>query len=266
VQAGNITLTTASGEPVALPVSLPPEQRVGTDLLLVQDSGMARLLPVARGGAGGEEPYRVVTVPRGGEFKIMLEDGTKVWVNAETRFSFPPEFTGERRVVRLEGEAYFEVARDPAREFLVETPRATVAVYGTSFNLSTDTRRERTVATLVSGAIGFRVHATGEEIPARPGEQVILSGETWSTREVNTRYYTSWREGWLSFSSERLEDMLDVVARWYNVEVVFINEQAREMLYTGQVMKYEDFREVLDIISLTRSVHFSVDDRTIIVH
>ena len=78
--------------------------------------------------------------------------------------------------------------------------------------------------------------------------------------------YTSWREGWLNFSSERLEEMLEVIARWYNVEVLFVNEAAKDMLYTGQVRKYEDFREVLNIISLTRSARFSVDNLTIIVH
>ncbi|MDR2131192.1 MAG: DUF4974 domain-containing protein [Odoribacteraceae bacterium] len=265
-QLSHITLSTLSGESIDLPSSLPSEQHIEPDLVLKQDSGLVRLLPVVRDGVPREESYRTVSVPSGGEFKIMLEDGTKVWLNAETKFSFPLEFIGERRRVVLEGEAYFEVAPDAGRSFVVETSCATVTVYGTSFNLSTDARRARTVATLVSGSVGFRVHATEEEIAMSPGEQVVLTGAGWNKREVIPSFYTSWREGWLNFFSERLEDMLAVIARWYNVEVIFVNEEAKEVLYTGQVRRYEDFREVLDIISLTRSVRFSIDGRTIIVH
>jgi ferric-dicitrate binding protein FerR (iron transport regulator) len=259
----SITLTTATGERVELPATLPAEQQIGNHLLLRQDSGMTRVIPVAR---AADDAYRVITVPRGGEFRILLDDGTRVWINAGTTFSFPLEFTGTTRRVTLDGEAYFEVARDAGREFLVETPGAVVTARGTAFNLSTDAARERTVATLVEGAVDFLVRETGEEIAMLPGEQVVLRGEGWEKRAVNASLYTSWRDGWLSFSSERLEEMLAVVSRWYNVEIVFVNEQAKDMLYTGQVRKYEDFREVLDIISLTRSARFSVDDRVISVY
>ncbi|MDR0543895.1 MAG: FecR domain-containing protein [Odoribacteraceae bacterium] len=260
--ASSITLTAPGGKYIELPAALPPEQRIGADLVLKQEAGMARIVPVT----GDREEYRTISVPRGGEFRIMLGDGTKVWVNAETKFSFPLEFAGGERRVMLEGEAYFEVARDSGRAFAVETPLATVTVRGTSFNLSSDARRARTVATLVEGAVDFTVRETGEQVPMRAGEQVVLTGEGWDKREVEPSLYTSWREGWLNFSSERLEEMLEVIARWYNAEVLFVNEAAKDMLYTGQVRKYEDFREVLNIISLTRSARFSVDNRTIIVH
>ncbi|MDR2413442.1 MAG: FecR family protein [Odoribacteraceae bacterium] len=261
--ASRVTLTTASGELLELPTTLSPEQQIGAGHLLKQDSGLTRILPVTRDESAS---YRVITVPRGGEFKILLGDGTKVWINAETKFFFPLEFTGDERRVKLEGEAYFEVAGDPSRAFIVETPRASVTVRGTSFNLSSGDWHGRTVATLVSGSVAFRVKESGEEIPMRPGEQVALSGDRWDKREVIPSFYTSWREGWLSFSSARLEEMLDAVSRWYNVEIIFVREQSKEILYTGQVRKYEDFREVLNIISLTRSVRFSVDKRTIYVY
>ena len=220
--ATSITLTTTRGESVKLPSTLLPEQRVGTDLVLKQDSsGLVRLLPT--GNDEGGDRYRTVSVPRGGEFRIVLDDGTRVWVNAETQFSFPLEFTGRERRVMLEGEAYFEVAKDEARVFIVETPLVEVRARGTEFNLSTGERRGRTVATLEEGEIDFRVLATREEIAMRAGEQVVLTDEGWKKREVVASFYASWREGRLSFFSELLEDMLEVIARWYNVEVIFVN-------------------------------------------
>ncbi|MDR1414581.1 MAG: DUF4974 domain-containing protein [Odoribacteraceae bacterium] len=265
--AAGVTLSTGAGEAIELTSAPGEERRIAPDLLFRQDSGVARLMLAGENTKNGEEEiFRTVSVPRGGEFKIMLEDGTMVWVNAETRLSFPLAFTGEHRLVRLEGEAYFEVARAGGKEFHVETPGATVVARGTSFNVSTHAPRALTVATLVTGSVGFQVRVSGEEVPMSPGEQVVLDGDGWSKRVVNPLYFTSWREGWLSFESARLEDVLEVVARWYNVDVLFANDEARGLSYTGQVRRYDRFEEVLEVISLTRSARFSVDERTIIVH
>ena len=209
---------------------------------------------------------RLIT-PKGGEYTIMLADGTKVWVNAATEIRYPVKFVGKERRVWLEGEAYFEVAHDTTRPFVVETEQAKVKVLGTSFDVSAYEEEGKTWTTLEEGMVEIESLDRGEKIRMVPGEQIcLIEGKGMEKYKVETALFTSWRSGRLVFKDMRLEDLMRNMARWYDVKVEFYREEAKDIVFTGDVKKYEDLNEVLEIIELTSDVHFTIEEQRIIVH
>lgn len=233
-------------------------------ITIKQDSGIIKY-KVDGSTMRHKEQFNTIRVPKGGEFTLMLSDGTRVWLNAESRLRFPEEFVGTQRKVFLEGEAYFDVSHDAEKRFIVQTKEAEVRVYGTEFNVSAYEDEASTVATLVKGSISMKVRGVDERIRLKPGEQACLTGGELTKHEVDTENYTAWMKGRLIFNSVRLEDMLRRLARWYNVEIVFSEEALKDVTFTGEVKKYEDFTDILDVIEATRTARFQVKDRTIIV-
>lgn len=259
------TLQLASGKTVFLTSdssrSIEPEYGVE----IRQDSGVIKY-QVAEVQGGQEEQYNMITVPRGGEFTLILSDGTQVWLNAETSLRYPVEFVGNERKVYLEGEAFFDVTRDKQKQFVVETEKAKVRVYGTAFNVYAYPNEDEVAATLVRGAIDLKERGSGNRIRLEPGEQGCLAGGKLAKREVDVDMYTAWITGRMVFKSICLGDMLKHLARWYDVDIVFTEERLKEVSFTGAVKKYDDFTEVLDVIESTQVVHFRIEDRTIIVY
>jgi len=229
-----------------------------------------RLSYAGQGKAEGEKRkklvYNEVEVPRGGEFDLILADGTTVWLNAGSKLRYPVEFVGNERKVYLEGEAFFDVTRDKQKQFVVETEKAKVRVYGTAFNVYAYPNEDEVAATLVRGAIDLKERGAGNRIRLEPGEQGCLVGGKLAKREVDVDMYTAWITGRMVFKSIRLGDMLKHLARWYDVDIVFTEERLKEVSFTGEVKKYDDFTEVLDVIESTQVVHFRIEDRTIIVY
>ena len=209
---------------------------------------------------------RLIT-PKGGEYTIMLADGTKVWVNAATEIRYPVKFVGKERRVWLEGEAYFEVAHDTTRPFVVETEQAKVKVLGTSFDVNAYEEEGKTWTTLEEGMVEIESLDRGEKIRMVPGEQIcLIEGKGMEKYKVETALFTSWRSGRLVFKDMRLEELMRNMARWYDVKVEFYREEAKDIVFTGDVKKYEDLNEVLEIIELTSDVHFTIEEQRIIVH
>ena len=259
------TLQLASGKTVFLTSDssrrLEPEYGVE----IRQDSGVIKY-QVAEVQGGKEEQYNMITVPRGGEFTLILSDGTQVWLNAETSLRYPVEFVWNERKVYLEGEAFFDVTHDKQKQFVVETEKAKVQVYGTAFNVYAYPNEYEVVATLVRGAIDLKERGSGNRIQLEPGEQGCLAGGKLTKREVDVDMYIAWITGRMVFKSICLGDMLKHLARWYDVNIVFTEERLKEVSFTGEVKKYDDFTEVLDVIESTQVVRFRIEDRTIIVY
>ena len=214
-----------------------------------------------------QDAFHILEVPRGGEYFMTLEDGTKVWLNAATRLKYPVVFASGIRKVILEGEAYFEVARDISRPFVVETVQAKVSVLGTSFDVCAYAEEGKTWTTLEEGVVEVESMDKGEKVRMVPGEQVCLTGGKGMEKyKVETALFTAWRSGRLVFKDMRLEDLMRNLARWYDVKVEFYREEAKDIVFTGDVKKYEDLNEVLEIIELTSDVHFTIEGQSIIVH
>lgn len=211
--------------------------------------------------------YNTVIVPRGGEYSLALSDGTRIKMNSDSKLIFPNKFIGKERRVRLEGEALFDVAKDKKCPFVVETAKGDVQVLGTLFNVNVYPDEDVMQATLVEGQIAFKGDAMSRMVELVPGEQVIYnikSGES-HVAKVNTKVYVGWAEGKWFIEGERLEDIMKQLSRWYDVEVFYKNPEAKELVFTGDLEKYNDCEVVLDIISMTTNVMFTIKDRVIIV-
>lgn len=205
-------------------------------------------------------------IPRGGEYRVTLADGTIVWLNAETEFSYPVSFTDSLRAVKLKGEAYFEVAKD-AKPFEVQVNDVYVRVYGTHFNVNGyDNERVQTV--LLSGSVGVSsLKNPGVEQMIRPNEMVEVNVSTGvcEVKTVDAAAYVAWKGGYFSFEQETLEQIMAKLSRWYDVQVVFENEEVRTQRFTGRVDRNENFQGVLNLLQRTLLVKFKVEGNRIIV-
>ena len=207
--------------------------------------------------------YNRVATPRGGEFRITLADGTQVWLNAESELSYPVAFAGGRREVELRGEAYFEVARDAARPFIVKTAAMDVRVLGTSFNVCAYPE-EQAQATLVEGSVA--VDDGREERVLEPGEQLSRDVDgTVAVRKVDTEAYGEWRNRQFVFEDDLLGTVLGKLERWYDVEFFIQHSSLEELRFTGNLPKYENLEEVLRKLEQTTYIHFERNGRAVVV-
>ena len=159
-----------------------------------------------------------LSTPRGKDYHLTLADGTQVWLNADSRIEFPETFGSERREVRVQGEAYFEVKKDTQRPFIVHTDYFSTRVLGTSFNVRTYNKRDAAV-TLVSGRI--QVKAGEDTQVLSPGQQATLAGTSLKVQAVDTYPITQWKEGFFYFDNQTLFGIMQELSRWYKVNVSF---------------------------------------------
>lgn len=211
--------------------------------------------------------YNKIIVPRGGEYNLVLADGTSVMINSDSKLSVPDRFEGKERRVRLEGEALFHVAQDVEHPFIVETDGGDVTVLGTVFNVNAYSGEDYVQTTLVEGRVAFQGKGMTEARTIAPGEQITYDVQTNSVNveKVDTRIYTAWTEGKWIIEGERLDEIMKQLARWYDVTVFYQNAEAKDLVFTGDLEKYSNCNVILDIISMTTNVEFELKDRVIIV-
>lgn len=211
---------------------------------------------------GGPERH-ILKVPRGGEYKITLDDGTEVWMNSASELSYPVHFTGLERRVRLSGEAYFQVARNEHMPFIVETKGMDIRVLGTVFNVMAYADESKSVVTLVEGKVQVQSAEEQTGVILQPGEQVAVGKEGMTVRQVNTKFATSWIHDRFAFEHEKMEEVMRKLARWYNVDFIFVNPDRKQKSFTGSLPKYADVSKVLKIMEMTTNVRFEVKGETI---
>lgn len=161
---------------------------------------------------------KTVFIPRGKLYKVTLSDGTEVWLNADSRLSFPVHFGGDKRQVELKGEAYFKVAKDASRPFVVKSAGVSTTVLGTEFNFRAYTGETPEVA-LIRGAVVVDDVATGKRVRLNPGQAATVGKDRISVGRINTDYYTQWKEGLFYFDDNSLLDVMKELGRWYNVSI-----------------------------------------------
>lgn len=216
-------------------------------------------------GHSSEDSYNTLVVPRGGEYTLCLSDGTRIWLNSNTTLKFPEKFSNDTRNVTLEGEAYFEVARDTDRKFIVSTSLCEVEVYGTEFNIRSYADETIQHTTLVSGSIG--VVLDGKNHLLKPGEQARISNDDKDIEilKVDTALYCSWHKGLFVFEDRRLEDILKQLSDWYDVDFEYSDQKLRNLHFTGDLKRYSDFQEILSLISMTTDLKFDIKGNKVIV-
>ncbi|HJF69285.1 MAG TPA: DUF4974 domain-containing protein [Butyricimonas virosa] len=214
--------------------------------------------------ATGKAEYNVLEVPRGGEYTVTLSDGTVVYLNSGSELRYPVAFGAERRDVFLSGEGYFEVAKDAERPFFVNVDKLKIRVYGTSFNVNAyNIANVETV--LIEGKIG--IQGNNAEYTVKPGQLALYNREegTMEIRDVDVRPYVAWKEHEFMFDDESLEEIMNTLSLWYDVDVFFQTASLKQLHFTGHLGRYEEVSHILDAISGVTQVKFSVKGRTIIV-
>ena len=212
--------------------------------------------------------YNTLETPVGGQHRIQLPDGTRVWLNAMSSLKFPQSFTGlHTRTVELSGEAYFEVAPDKTRPFLVYAGRQSVSVLGTHFDIRSYRDEPSVSTTLLEGV----VIATDNNAPAithqlRPGDQLLSTAQSASVKQVDTLNVVDWKNGEFIFHNETLKDMMGRIARWYDVEIIFKDEAAGHETFSGSISRYDNVSQLLKPLQLTGRVHFDIEGRKIFVN
>ena len=217
-------------------------------------------------GTPAKVEYNTIIVPRKGEYQLILADGSKVYLNSESRLRFPTHFEGKERRVYLEGEGYFKVAKDAAKPFIVETKEVNVRVLGTSFNVNAYASEMAVRTTLVSGKVQVS-NRTGEEVTVlNPGQQAVWQGGCFSTQEVDALAFTAWIDGKFYFEEgATLKKITEQLQRWYDLDFIFFSERVKQFVFAGMIKKEYTADEIFSMIEKTTRVKFNVHGRTIVV-
>ena len=208
--------------------------------------------------------YNTLKTPRGGEFNITLSDGSVVHLNSATELKYPIVFDEEKREVHMSGEAYFEVKKEEHRPFYVIVDGMRIRVYGTSFNVNT--QREGFVQTvLVEGSVGIMAEGMAEECRMIPSQLAEYNKERSliEVKEVEVEPYVAWKDGFFVFEDESLEQIMNTLSLWYDVDVFYVNPQLRGLHFTGHMRRYDQIDNILKAIGSAVGVTFSVKDRSV---
>ncbi len=221
--------------------------------------------------SGKELKYNYLTIPRGGRFFIHLSDGTKVWLNSETKLKYPVSFIkGQPREVELVyGEAYFDVSHSTLHNgdaFKVHTQIQNIEVLGTEFNIKAYQNEESLYTTLVKGRITIDNGIVSKFL--NPGQQAIVNIQNEQLKiidDIDTTPEIAWKNNFFMFDKQKLEVMMKTLSRWYDIEVVFENEEAKEVIFSGILNREDHIEELLENIEKTNEVHFEIDSKKITI-
>ncbi len=207
-----------------------------------------------------------VSTPRGMDFKVILNDGTEVWLNAESKISFPSAFNDGERKVSMEGEAYFKVAHDEDHPFIVNVGGKDVRVLGTEFNVRNYTSEYNQVV-LVKGNVMVCNEGTNTCTMLKPGQDAVWSdnGKV-EVHEVDTYSITQWIDGLFYFDEQPLSAILREIGRWYNLGVVFKNSGHMSYRMHFSASKDDAIEHLIDDLNLICGFKLAVEDKNIVVY
>ena len=210
--------------------------------------------------------FNTIIVPRGGQYKVVLPDGTNVWLNSSSSIRYPTKFDLSERRVELQGEAYFEVVANKNRPFIVLTEKETVKVLGTEFNVSAYPDDKSSNTTLLGGKVEVSPRTNANLVKVlRPGQQSIVYESGIRILQVDTNEAVAWKNGEFMFNRETIESVMRKIARWYDVDVIYEKPIGPEVKIWGTVSRFDNISEVLKFIERTKAVYFKVEGRKVYV-
>ncbi|TCC99557.1 FecR family protein [Pedobacter hiemivivus] len=211
----------------------------------------------------------IAATPIGGTYRLVLPDGTAVWLNAATSLKFPSSFKklteGQNRNVELTGEAYFEVAKDNSHPFIVKTRLQEVKVLGTHFNINSYPDDVDIKTTLLEGSVRVSSFGKKDNVFLKPNQQSIVTANSIQVKTVDPADVISWKMGEFGFGGEPLRKIMKKIARWYNVDIVYTDQSLGDKIFSGTISKYGSITEVLRLLEATGEVKFKIDGRTVTV-
>lgn len=215
-------------------------------------------------GNAQEVVYNVIKTPVGGQYQLILSDGTKVWLNAASSLRFPTAFSGTTREVELSGEGYFEVKRDVAKPFFVRVGNMNVKVLGTHFNIKAYLEGASIKTTLLEGKV--EVESLNKSVLLKPGEQARLeaaNNKLSATSDVDLEEVLAWKNGYFQFNRANIHTILAEAARWYGADISYDGDV--DETFSGSLPRSESISQLLDILAATNKVEFKIIGKQIIV-
>ena len=209
--------------------------------------------------------YHTITIPRGGEYDLLLSDGSRLRMNSESEVRVPVTFEKGQREVFMKGEIYFDIVRDSLAPFVVHTRQGDIRVLGTSFNVRDYQDEDFLETTLVDGKVAFE--RKGDCSYLKPGEQLRLNKKNGKTtvEAVDVLLYCSWKDGRFAFEKQRLEEIMNTIAQWYNIEVFYESSSVKDILFTGNIKRYSDLDQVVNMLKLINKIDIDIKDRNVFV-
>ncbi|MCL7986405.1 DUF4974 domain-containing protein [Sphingobacterium sp. lm-10] len=216
-----------------------------------------------------KQGWHTITTPKGGQYTVKLPDGSTIWLNAASKLSYPLNFLADRKV-KLEGEGYFDVKKLPQTDktlahFTVELPGHSVQVLGTQFNINAYQENAQIETTLIAGKV--QISAEGSTRVLRPGQQARVSSSGLGDiliQEVDTRSFSDWKDGYFYFDDIQIQDIMKKIAKWYDIEVIYSGTIPKEK-FGGEISRFENLQELLDLLEMTEKIHFKVEGRRVTV-
>jgi ferric-dicitrate binding protein FerR (iron transport regulator) len=212
----------------------------------------------------GKIEYNTLTTPRGGQFQVILPDGSRVWLNSASSIIYPTAFTGKTRAVKLQGEAYFEVAKNKQKPFIVIANNVDVKVLGTNFNVTAYSDDAAITTTLLEGSV--RLSKGSSSALLTPGLQGVAlhNQNSISTQKANMEQVMAWKEGYFVFDDLSIKEVMKIVSRWYDVEVNF-RGSVENKKFGGTISRYKNITELLDNMSQSGGIHYQIEGRRILL-
>lgn len=212
----------------------------------------------------GKVLLNTITTPRGGQYELELADGSRVWLNSSSSLIFPTVFSGRERRVELKGEGYFEVAKNALSPFHVKVNNMDVSVLGTHFNIMSYSDEENINTTLLQGKVNVTVNNVTKSL--LPGKEAVLNKITNSIKinKANIEEAIAWKNGEFRFKNTNIKELMRQVARWYDVDVEY-KTPATDQYFTASLPRMENISELLEILQLTGTIHFKIENKKIIV-
>jgi transmembrane sensor len=263
--ANKALLTLENGRQIALnDVGVGTVLKQGNITVSKQTNGLLEYKITSNTGSTSAIAYNTISTPVGGQYSVVLPDGSKVWLNAASSLKFPAAFTGTERKVELTGEGYFEIAKNKHMPFKVKFNQEEVEVLGTHFNIMAYPDEEITRTTLLEGSV--KISKNNVKRILIPGQQAIYGLQTngFNITTVNTDEAIAWKNGLFLFHNENIKSIMKKIARWYDVDVYYQGAFAGQE-YGGRVSKSKNLSEILKNLELTGTIHFKIDGRRVTV-
>lgn len=253
------TLTLANGKKIQLSTATTGQLATESGVTITK-TATGELIYKIQDNSGSELLTNTLSTARGETYQVLLPDGSKVWLNAASELKYPAKFIANQRIVQLNGEAYFEIAKDKAHPFVVETARQDVEVLGTHFNVSSYANESAAKTTLIEGSV-----AVNGTITLVPGEEASTSADRkTSISQVDVDKAVAWKNDKFVFQDEDIQSVMRKLARWYNVEVIYQGDLPKKT-FLGTISRYDNISKILEKITFTQAVHFKIEGRRVTV-
>jgi transmembrane sensor len=208
--------------------------------------------------------HHTITTPKGVTYQLILQDGTKIWLNTASTITYPVAFNGATRNVKITGEAYFEVAKNKRQPFIINANGTNIKVLGTTFNISAYAEDKSVKTTLLEGAV--EVSKNNKQVTLVPDQQAVVSnaGDDMAVLKVDAAEAVAWKKGYFIFHHDDIKTVMQTIARWYDVEVEYRGDMTGKT-FAGTIARFDTIEKLLKSLALTEAVNFKMEGRRVIV-